>query len=507
MLNKFKSVLSKKKVWIPLLVIMVLVMVFMFRNGNGNGDSMISPEFGVLKKTVEATGQVVSNTDLDLAFPKTGVVSSVKVKVGQKVRSGTVLATLDSGSDYAALTKARGALAVAEAKLKKTLEGSSNEEIALARVALENANRDLENTRRTQATLVDNAYNALLNSTLEMLLVNSTSSSVTAPTITGTYKNMSEGQIKVDFYNSSSGTTYALSGLATGTGYVNTNLSQELGNTGLYISFSEDAGLVGTNWVINIPNKKASDYLTNENIYLSAVKTRDASIATAESLVSTRQAEFDLKVAAARDSDIDLAEAEVLSAKGEVERAQSVYNDNVLRSGGSGTVTNVDIKYGELATSNTPVITIEDVDNLYIEAQINESNIASLVLGQMVDVTFDALVGETFTGKISHIDPSAITSDGIVNYKVKVSINEESDKIRPGMNAEISVTTFEKPDVLSIPKAAVSSRDGKDFVNVVVDEVKYRTNEVEVTLGASGDGGKVEILSGLSASDKILFEN
>src|SRR5665811_1316662 len=78
-----------------------------------------------LKQTILATGQVTSTTDLSLSFSSSGVVKTLRVKVGDKVKARQTLATLDQGNELAALTSARGAVASAEARYKRTLEGVS----------------------------------------------------------------------------------------------------------------------------------------------------------------------------------------------------------------------------------------------------------------------------------------------------------------------------------------------------------------------------------------------
>src|SRR3989339_953769 len=299
MLNSLKNLLKKKKVLVLGGVILAVVLVFVFKNGSGESFSTISPTFGTLTKSVQATGQVVSSTDLDLSFAKSGVVSSVNVKVGDKVRKGQLLATLDLGSDRAAVTKAKASVLAAQAKLKKIIEGSSNEEIALARVNLENAKQDLKNTENTQATLVKNAYSKLINSTLEAVPQDSLGTIATAPTISGTYKLGTEGKISISVYSSGNGLMFSVAGLTTGSGSVNSSNPQPLGDSGLYVLFSTTTNLSGTSWVVNLPNKKATDYLANESAYLAAQNTQSAAIASAQSLVNQREAELNIKLASA----------------------------------------------------------------------------------------------------------------------------------------------------------------------------------------------------------------
>ncbi|MFM7088783.1 MAG: efflux RND transporter periplasmic adaptor subunit [Candidatus Paceibacterota bacterium] len=505
MLEKIKTFTKNKKI-VGGVVLGVILLVFLIaKGGYGENFSTLTPTYGTWVRSVQATGQVVSSTDLDLSFAKSGVVSSVRVSVGDNVKAGAILATLETESDQAALTKARASLMAAEAKLKKIIEGASNEEIALARVNLENATQDLKNIENTQNTLVSNAYNNLLNSTPEARPGATTSTTVTPPTISGTYRFTNEGDINIYVYSTGGGLLFAVSGLLVDTGSVSTTTPQPIGNSGLYVLFNSTTNLSGTTWTIQLPNKKASNYLSNYNTYQAVINTKASALSSAQAVINQRDAELNLKLASARSADVDLAEADVLAARGEVERAQAAYNDNLIKAPQTGTITRVDTKYGELATASASVITLEDIENLYVEALINESNIASLALAQPVVVTFDALPGAEFAGTISHIDPSAVTSDGVVNYKIKVLLAEKNSNIRSGMNAEISITVKNKENTLSIPKAAIFEKEGANFIKIVTDVKRGKLKEVAVTKGELGDGNMVEILSGLNKEDTVAI--
>jgi len=505
MLEKIKNFIIRRKITIAIVVVLVIIVFLVLQKNNTPKFTLIQPSFGTLARTVKATGQVVSAVDLDLSFPKSGFASVVKVSVGDKVKKGDVLLSLDAANDLASLTKARAALLGAEAKLKKTIAGASNEEISLAQVNLENAKQDLANIKNTQNTLVSNAYNNLLNSTLEASPVGSQSTTVIAPTISGTYTLSKESPININVYSTGNGLMFSASGAVSGEGIVSTTTPQPIGNSGLYLLFTSTTNIGNSNWVINIPNKKASDYLANQNAYQSALNTKDAAISSAQSLVNQREAELALKLASARDADIDLAKADVLSAQGGLEQAQKAYSDNIIKAPADGTITKVDVKYGELATANTPVITLEDIDNLYIEALINESNISEIALNQPVAITFDALPGEKFMGTVYHIDPSSLTSSGVVNYKIKVLLSEKNPNIRSGMNAEISITVASKDNVLSVSKAAIKNIEGKNFVDIAPVKDKSDLVQTEVTLGDMGDGNMIEVLSGVNKESNIAI--
>jgi HlyD family secretion protein len=487
-INFFKKYYKKKRFW-ALLILGVIFVSFLLKPSTPTVNIVTdTARYIDLKQTILATGQVTSSTDLDLSFNSSGVVKSLKVKVGDIVKKGDILATIDQGQALANLTQARGALASAQAKLKRTLE---NEELSIAQVNYDQA-------KITQDILVKNAYSKLLNSTIEALPKNGTNN-YNAPTITGTYNLGKEGTINLSMYRTSDGIGFNLSGLVEGSGIGNTITPQPLGNSGLYITFPSDATTNLQDWVINIPNKKASNYLTNYNAYQEA-------LAQANAELDKKFTDLALKKARSEGSDIDLARADITSAEGGLQAAQAKYEDTVIRAPADGTITNIDIKLGELSEIQKPVITLQDVSNLYIEAKINESNIANVKIGQKVSITFDAFgSSRVFDGVVTHVDPGATTTDGIVNYKINSSIISNEKEIRAGMNADISILAAEKDHVLVIPKASIVTHDGKMFTNVITDKKRKKYEEREISVGLTGDGNLIEVKSGIGEGEDIAI--
>jgi len=508
-IEQIKKLISDKKYYfIGGVVFLFIVILFLAGGNNNKGTIFEKVELANLNNLVKATGQVVSSTDLSLSFNKAGTVRNIKVQVGDKAKKGDILATLDQGQSLASLTQAQANLLSARARYQKTLEGNTSEEIKLAQVSLDNAISSLENTKKEQNLLVANAYNVLLNSNLEAVPEDDILTNYTPPVIGGNYILGKEGDLKINIYRSSggSGLGFSLSGVAFGSGGFNYNFPQPLGDTGLTIKMpTESTSNLTTEWVIRIPNTKASNYLTNYNNYQNALKSRDVAISSAESLVAQRQAELDIKKAKARPADLSIASAEVLNAEAGLQSAQASYEDTVIRAPANGTITKVDIKYGEIAQALNPVIVLQDIDNLYIEALINESNIANLKIGQKVAITFDAFGSDKkYEGELVHIDPSAVASDGVVNYKTKISFVGDASVVRSGMNANVEIFAGSVENVLAISDVALIKRDGKTFVNVVTNSKNKKYTEREVIAGFLGDSNKVEIKSGLNLGEEVV---
>lgn len=473
---------------------LVLIVIALVIFSKTNKDSGLITETVVVKdlhQTVLASGQVTSVTDLSLSFTTSGMIKKVNVAVGDKVKQGQVLTTLEQGSEYAAVLSAR-------AKYTKLLEGSTSEEINVKKTALTNAKIDLTNTIRQQAVLVKNAYQKLLNTDTSPVITSGIST--TNPTVSGTYTGDQEGFYDLTTFSTGSGGYFQTSGIEKTTGILSSNGPVAIGNNGLFIKFPTGY-ISGTNdrWSIYIPNKQSSSYIINYSAYTSALETQSSTIANAQAVVGARQADYDLEIAGARNADLLLAQSEVLSAEANFEKT-------IIRAPASGTVTAVRFKTGEHVQALAEAVVLQDIDNLYVEGDINESRVSTLQIGQSVAITFDGLGPEQkFTGSVLSIDPGATVQDGIANYKVKVALNEKSPLIRPGMNATFTVTVASKQGVLVVPESAIIKKDAGTFISIA--EGKNEHKEVPVAVGMKGDGNLVEITSGLQAGDTIVINS
>jgi len=505
-IEKIKNIISKKVVWIPSSIVVLVVVLILVFGGNGNAKNVVTDVVKKidLKQTVLATGQVTSNTDLSLSFNAPGTVSSIRVKVGDKVRSGQVLATLAQGSASASLTSARGAVAAAEARYKKILSGASNEEVAVANTAFENAKKDYENIKLTQETLVKNAYNNLLSSNPEAVPALRYDNYV-APVVTGNYTLGKEGEIRVSAFQAGNGFSFSTSGLVVSSGVLSVNTPQPIGNTGLFISLPPGVNVGAGEWVIELPNKKAANYLINLNAYQNALKTQNQLLSQAQSLVDQRQAELALRSSAARSEDLDLAMADILQAKGQFEQANVAYENTILRAPADGTITAVNVKIGELAQNAREVMVLQDITNMYLEANINEANIVNVKVGSPVSVNFDAFgVDKIFNGSIKFIDPASTLVSGVVNYRIGAVV-ENVEGLRPGMTANMTININEKAGVLVVPVRAVYDNDsGNKVIRLITDTKKKKFKEVPISTGISGDGGLIEVSSGLVEGDEFV---
>ncbi|HXK38026.1 MAG TPA: efflux RND transporter periplasmic adaptor subunit [Candidatus Paceibacterota bacterium] len=473
---------------IALLVIAVISVIFISRKQTVVLDVGVVERLD-LAKTIMASGKVISSTDLGLSFQTGDIVSAVNYKVGDKVKKGAIIATLQNSSEQASVTKARGQLLGARARLQKVVEGASSVDIMAASDALLNA-------QRTQDRIVANALRKLMSDDLVLEEARTDMNPAYNPTVSGSYNGKEEGAYNFSF----SGSQYDLRyrGIESGTLPI-INLSQPLGTKGLTISFPVTSYAYSDEWVLRIPNKDGKNYTANLNAYNAALVTRDE-------VVGNLQSKLDQIKAASRPADISAAEADVVSAQGAVEAAQSDLEKTILRAPADGTITKIDTKLGDLVSPNVPVVTLQDVGNLYIEANVNESDIVGLSVGQPVSITYEALgKAAVFQGTVSEVNLGATINAGIVNYKIKASVLDVQN-IKPGMTADIVVQTAKVDGALVLPSRFVHENASGKFVYLITREEDMKTEERPITTGLRGDGGYVQIMSGLSAGDKVAAD-
>lgn len=303
-----------------------------------------------------------STSTLSLGFLTNGRIKEVNVKVGDSVKKDDVLASLDPENTKGAVTQAQAALSLAEANYQKVINGATGSDIDVLRASVQKATVNFERTKETQDTLVKNAYDNYLNSGIAAVQKNEFDDDAIAPIISGSYTMGKEGDINLEFYPSTSGVAFKATGLVETTGLINQTNAQPIGKTGLYIRFTDSKKMDNSKWVISLPNKKASSYLTSLNSYEAAKKTREQAIQIAEADLVQSKSALAAKVATARPEDVAAANAQVESAKGALQIAEAAYNSRSIKAPRDGKILSVRVSAGQIAAPNSPIIELSPVN-------------------------------------------------------------------------------------------------------------------------------------------------
>jgi HlyD family secretion protein len=196
---------------------------------------------------------------------------------------------------------------------------------------------------------------------------------------------------------------------------------------------------------------------------------------------------------------VDIAYSRAVLEQAELNKSKSF-----LYSPIDGVVSKVNKKAGELITPAEAVIEmISPHEEVVVD--VSETDVVKLSIGDPAIVTFDALGSDLkFNGEILTIEPSSTDIQGVVYYKVKVGLKDENERIKTGMTADILVETEKKDGAIYLPTRAVITKDSKKYVKVL--EGGTNVVEKEVVLGFKGDGGVVEIVSGLGEGEEVILK-
>ncbi|MFC3750056.1 efflux RND transporter periplasmic adaptor subunit [Paenibacillus sp. GCM10012306] len=168
-----------------------------------------------------------------------------------------------------------------------------------------------------------------------------------------------------------------------------------------------------------------------------------------------------------------------------------------------GTVTAVNIANGEKAMDGSELIDITDYANLSAVVQVDELDIPSVELGMPATIKLDALPDKKYQGKVTAIANEGTSSGGVSLFDVTVDLTD-SKGARAGMSAEVSITTAEKKDVLTVPIEAVRDRNGTYMIAVPATSGEVGTGEGTGFAGAGqapgSAGGAAPGTDGSSAS-------
>ena len=183
----------------------------------------------------------------------------------------------------------------------------------------------------------------------------------------------------------------------------------------------------------------------------------------------------------------------------------------------SGTIVDKKVKAGDKLSANDTAMqnlcTIYDMSYLEMKLNVDELKIRSLEVGQEVDITADAVPGETYKGVISSVLVAGTTANGSTSYPVTVRIDDMGELL-PGMNATAKITTASVKNVLALPNAALVRGSyvlvTKDSPSAANAETSMTAPDgyvyVKVATGISDDD-YIEVKSGLQEGDTIAYDN
>ncbi len=198
--------------------------------------------------------------------------------------------------------------------------------------------------------------------------------------------------------------------------------------------------------------------------------------------------------------------AMVASARAQLEQTQLLLNDSVVRAPISGIVSKRNVQPGEKLAFDAPLMSIVDLSQLEVQAQVPVSDVPQIQKGMAAQVNVEGIHGRSFAGRVDRINPS--TEPGTRTVNIYVSLPNEDTLLKAGMFARVMLTTMVESEMQSLPMSAVRTDGQQSYVWVIADGKLTRRN---VATGRRDERAQlVEVTSGLAPSDVVLatkFDN
>ena len=234
--------------------------------------------------------------------------------------------------------------------------------------------------------------------------------------------------------------------------------------------------------------------------------TRDrakADILTYEAAVRSAEAQLALKRAGARQTDVDSARARVRQAQANLARSQADFGETILRAPVSGTITHVTVRIGE-STPTGAAITLLGESPYRVEMFVSEIDIPKVQLTQSGSIELDAFRGTNFALRVGDIDPSSTDTEGVPKYRVRLDFVHKHDEFKIGMTGDAAIVTGSRDDVIHVPVRSVLDNPSGTGKIVRILKEDGEIEERPVTTGMEGEGGDIEILTGVEEGEVVV---
>lgn len=456
---------------------------------------------GDVLQEVSETGSVKATDNISLGFKTVGRIQNINVYVGNEVKRGQVLASIDASQLSSQLGNYKAALDVAKAQYQKLLNGYTPEDIKIYQDTRDAAQHDLDNEYISAINTLDDAYTKIYNS---FNVVNNIQTSY--------FSLVDQQGIKVND-----------SKIKINESMVNTKNYLDIAKASSDRENIDNAISQTINFLNNVSSAlKIVRDMTDESVYYTKISSADkASLDTQKTSINTAltsvtnlqqdivaykialqkaESNLTLRRAEPRSEDIDVYKAQIEQAQANVNLYQSQLNDTSLRSPIDGRITKVNSKIGEVVSTNESVINLLSSNPFQIKVDIYEQDIVNVKEGNTVKIILVAFPKQTFEGKVISIDPAEKIVDNVVYYEITIDFPNQPEGIKSGMTADITIETAKKENVLRVPKNAVENIDGKDIIQVA-NWGKIEDRQIET--GLEGND-YYEIVSGLQEGDQII---
>ena len=211
--------------------------------------------------------------------------------------------------------------------------------------------------------------------------------------------------------------------------------------------------------------------------------------------------DFELKQQSVESAESNLA----LIKEGASKKSGTV--SNIIRSTIDGMVLDTPVKEGSFITetntfnAGTTIVSVANMNEMIFQGKVDESEVGKLVVGMPLDMQVGALERESFRADLEYISPKGIEEEGAIKFEIRAAVKlKDNVFLRAGYSSNADIILDRRENVLAINESNLIFKRGKAHVEVETAEQVFELREIKTGLS---DGINIEIISGLSESDKV----
>lgn len=408
---------------------------------------------------ITASGKVVPVQSVNISPKNPGILTQLYVEQGDKVEQGQIIARMDSEDIQARILQNRGNLAQSQAQLDQALAGNRPQEIAQARARLAQVEAQLAAARTGNRSQEIQQAQAQVDSAVSQ--VDLTQARVKR------YRSLAQqgaiSQDQLDQYNSED--TRAKAGL-------------------------EEA---------------------RRRLSLIQSGSRSEEVDQRQAAMEEARAALQLMESGSRPEEIAQRRAAVASAQAQLKAEQVNLEETFIRARFSGIVTQKYANVGAFVTPTTSASSSASATSssivavargLEVLAQVPEAEIGKIKERQQVEIVADAYPDQVFKGHVRLIAPEAVKEEGVTLFQVRVAIDTGRDKLRSGLNVDMTLLGDQVQDALLLPTVAIVTEKGN--TGVLVPDAKNKPQFRPVIIG-SQIKDQTQILEGVKPGDRVFL--
>jgi HlyD family secretion protein len=463
--------------------------------------------------TITANGTVKAYRSINLSPKTAGIVKSLLVKEGARVRQGQIVALMDDSSLRGELAQYQGQLIQQQANLQRLQAGSRPEDIAKAEAQLAEVKANLQQLQagnRPEDIAKAEAQLAEVRANLQQLQAGNRPQEIAQAAAKLRQAQATLNQKERDWQRYQQlFTSGAISGQTVEQKRADRDVAQNQVMEAQQALALQQAGARPE----QIAQAKAKVEQQAQSVALLKAGARKEEINQAKAKVAQQSQSVALLKAGTRKEEINQARAQVQSAQGALKTIQDRIKETEVVAPFDGIVLE---KYADVgafvspsmsggggsSASSSSLLNLTSVRQQVV-VNLSESQIAKVKLGQSVTIKADAFPGEQFTGKVEQIAPQAKISQNVTSVEVRVSIDSDTaTKLAAGMNVEANFAVGQLANAIFVPNAAVVKQAEGSGVYVLGSDNKsiFRQIQTGVTVGK-----QTEVKSGLKGDEQVLL--